>query len=127
MTSGAIADFSDGAIALAVIGLLAFVLARARQKRSRKEGRVPAAMPARTPAAGRPGSSGATAIDVADRPSLAAIQARAAIQIDAAEHALNRLLAECAAVATLPIEPTFATARELPARPAARARSSLAA
>ena len=53
--------------------------------------------------------------------------ARAAEQIDAAEHALNRLLAECAGIANLPIEPTLTPERQLKAVAPAPARQSLAA
>jgi hypothetical protein len=59
--------------------------------------------------------------------TLGEMQAQAAFQIDAAEHALNRLLAECGPVATVPVSPTVAPQREIP-KPAEKPdQSSLAA
>ena len=55
------------------------------------------------------------------------MQAQAAFQIDAAEHALNRLLAECASVAAVPVSPTVTAQRELPKAAEKPDRSSLAA
>ena len=63
----------------------------------------------------------------ADPVSLSELQAQAAFQIDAAEHALNRLLAECAPIAAVSVNPTLTAQRELP-KPAEKPdRSSLAA
>jgi len=52
-------------------------------------------------------------------PDLGSIQARAAAQIDAAEHAFNRLLAECAQVSTPLVTPTFEPLRQLAREPEA--------
>ncbi len=62
-----------------------------------------------------------------ERPTLAAIQAQAASQVDAAEHALNRLLAECGGVMTLPVGPTLRALHDLPAERPATGRGSIAA
>lgn len=59
--------------------------------------------------------------------SLSDMQAQAAFQIDAAEHALNRLLAECAPVVAVPVNPTVTAQRELPKPAETPDRSSLAA
>jgi hypothetical protein len=55
-------------------------------------------------------------------PDLQSIQAQAATQIDAAEHAFNRLLAECARVTTPIVSPTFQTMRQLAREPASAPR-----
>ena len=47
------------------------------------------------------------------------MQADAAMQIDAAEHAFNRMLAECAKVTSLVVAPTFEPLRQLVREPAA--------
>lgn len=65
--------------------------------------------------------------DIARVPELASIQARAALQIDAAEHAFNRMLAECASVIAVPVAPAFETVHRLARQPATPARQSLAA
>lgn len=52
-------------------------------------------------------------------PDLRSIQADAKRQIDAAEHAFNRLLAECASVSAPVVASTFEPARELVREPAA--------
>jgi hypothetical protein len=41
------------------------------------------------------------------------------MQVDAAEHAFNRMLAECAKVTSLVIAPTFEPLRQLAREPAA--------
>jgi hypothetical protein len=64
---------------------------------------------------------------VARTSELASIQARAALQIDAAEHALNQLLAECGRVQEKPEEPAFALVGQLSREPAAPASQPLAA
>ncbi|MBX9591111.1 MAG: hypothetical protein K2X43_17635 [Hyphomonadaceae bacterium] len=51
-------------------------------------------------------------------PDLQSMQARAALQIDAAEHAFNRLIAECAKVSAPVVAPTFEPARQLVREPA---------
>ena len=51
-------------------------------------------------------------------PQLRSIQADAARQVDAAEHAFNRLLAECAKVTSLVVAPTFEPLRQLVREPA---------
>jgi hypothetical protein len=55
------------------------------------------------------------------------MQAQAAFQIDAAEHALNRLLADCAPVAVVPASPSVTPQRELAKPDEKPGRSSLAA
>ena len=55
-------------------------------------------------------------------PDLLSIQAQAATQIDAAEHAFNRLLAECARVTKPIVTPTFQTMRQLAREPAVAPR-----
>jgi hypothetical protein len=110
--AGVIASLSDWAIALAVICALAFMLARLRLLPERgteaavQAIRVSVLEPERTRAHWARTSA-------AGRPTLASLQANAASNVDAAEHALNRLLAECAAVMTLPMSPTLEARREL--------------
>lgn len=65
--------------------------------------------------------------DLARVPDLLSMQARAAEQIDAAEHAFNRLLAECSLVARASVEPTFTPVRQLARQAAAPAQQPLAA
>jgi hypothetical protein len=59
--------------------------------------------------------------------TLGELQTQAAFQIDAAEHALNRLLAECAPVAAVPARPSVTPQRELAKPDEKPGRSSLAA
>jgi hypothetical protein len=125
--AGALADLSGWLTVvsgLAVLGLL--VAADDRRKRRREI----AASPARSASTGRhepPAAMPATPAGLGGLPALTALQARAALQIDAAEYAFNRLVGECAKVAALPVAPTFATARELPAQAASPHRPSMAA
>ena len=121
--SGALASLTDWAVALGVVGGLAFLLARLRLGSRRgvplKQPVAPPPQPVLEPQRSREQLASAAHY----RPSLAAIQAQAAFQIDAAEHAFNRLLAECASVMRLPVAPTFETMHALlqqPAPPAAR-------
>jgi hypothetical protein len=51
-------------------------------------------------------------------PDLRSMQAEAARQVDAAEHAFNRMLAECAKVTSLVVAPTFEPLRQLVREPA---------
>ncbi len=112
--AGVIANLSDWAIALAVICALAFLLARLRLLPERGDEAVQATSAARVsvlePERTRAHWARSSA---AGRPTLTSLQASAASNVDAAEHALNRLLAECAAVMTLPMSPTLEARREL--------------
>jgi hypothetical protein len=60
-------------------------------------------------------------------PRIAALQARAALKIDAAEHALRRIVADCARVLADPVAPAPQPALFLASRPEARQRRPLAA
>jgi hypothetical protein len=111
------------AVSLAVVGLtaLVFALQAAFASRRPEAPQVPASKAKPTVAA---------AVEVRERPiaaGLADLQAQAAQQIDAAEHALNRLLAECGSIAKLPVEPTLVPDRQLKAETPAPARPSMAA
>lgn len=102
-----------------VAGLAAFALL-VKLDQVRKDARqtsglepVPAAAPL------EPGTDWQRIMDVSlveltRAPDLHSIQARAAMQIDAAEHAFNRLLAECARVSTPVVSPSLEPVRELP-------------
>ena len=57
-------------------------------------------------------------VEITRSPDLQSMQARAAAQIDAAEHAFNRLLAECAKVSSPLVAPTFEPMRQLAREPA---------
>jgi len=52
-------------------------------------------------------------VELVRAPDLQSMQADAALQIDAAEHAFNRMLAECAKVTSLVVAPTFEPLRQL--------------
>ena len=56
-------------------------------------------------------------VELVRAPDLQSIQADAAMQIDAAEHAFNRMLAECAKVTSLVVAPTFEPLRRLVREP----------
>ena len=58
-------------------------------------------------------------VEITRSPDLQSMQARAAAQIDAAEHAFNRLLSECAKVSPPLVAPTFEPMRQLGREPAA--------
>lgn len=124
----AFANLPDWAIVAAIVGILAFLLARLRLFPERE---VPAApkvtatsAPVLAPQRSREHWSRTSA---PERPALTAIQAQAASHVDAAEHAYNRLLAECAAVMPLPVGPTFQSQRQLPPERSAATRASIAA
>ena len=57
-------------------------------------------------------------VELVRAPDLQVMHADAARQIDAAEHAFNRLLAECAEVTSLVVAPTFEPLRQLVREPA---------
>ena len=57
-------------------------------------------------------------VELVRAPDLQVMHADAAKQIDAAEHAFNRLLAECAKVTSLVVAPTFEPLRQLVREPA---------
>lgn len=104
-----------------VAGLAAFaVLLRLNEARKSRPKKVAHIHPAR---AFEPGIDFKKVMDVSLAelllaPDLLSIQAQAATQIDAAEHAFNRLLAECARVTTPIVTPTFQTIRQLAREPA---------
>ncbi len=113
--AGLFANLSDWAIALVAISALAFALARLRlfpERGSIAAPRVSAVTQIPVLEAERTRAQWART-SAAGRPTIASLQADAASNIDAAEHALNRLLAECAAVMTLPMSPTLQAQREL--------------
>lgn len=58
-------------------------------------------------------------VELVRGPDLLSLHADAALQIDAAEHAFNRLLAECAKVTSLVVAPTFEPLRQLAHEPVA--------
>jgi len=93
-----------------VAGLATFaLLLRLDQARKDRRNVIVPAVPARQL---EPGSDWQRIMDVSlaeitRSPDLQCMQARAAAQIDAAEHAFNRLLAECAKVSTPVVTPTF--------------------
>jgi hypothetical protein len=112
-----------------VLGLLAFALTLwAVQARRGRGAPVEQAASPQPKATEKPLSKAELAVQELGRaPDLQTLQARAAEQIDAAEHALNRLLADCAGIANLPVEPTLTPERQLKAEPSAPAQQSLAA
>jgi hypothetical protein len=57
-------------------------------------------------------------VELVRAPDLRSMQADAARQVDAAEHAFNRMLAECAKVTSLVVAPTFEPLRQLVREPA---------
>ncbi len=124
----AFANLPDWAIVTAVVGLLAFLLARLRlfPERGTADARKATATsaPVLAPQQSREHWSRTSA---PERPALTAIQAQATSHVDAAEHAFNRLLAECSTVMPLPVGPTFQAQRELPPERPAAPRDSIAA
>jgi hypothetical protein len=113
--AGLFANLSDWAMALAVISALAFALARLRLFPEREAKTAPRLSAVTQPPileAERTRAQWART-SAAGRPTISSLQADAASNIDAAEHALNRLLAECAVVMTLPMSPTLQAQREL--------------
>ena len=131
-----IATFLDGlwaslpgwiAIFGGLLGLALFVRAdRVRKNRHQPAG-PRAAAPQPKPVEAPQSKTELALQELARAPDLQSMQARAAEQIDAAEHALNRLLAECAGIANLPVEPTLTPDRQLKPEAPAPARQSLAA
>ena len=105
-----------------VAGMAAFaLLLRLDQARKDRRNKVVPAPPGRQL---EPGSEWQRVMDVSlvqitRSPDLQSMQARAAAQIDAAEHAFNRLLAECAKVSPPLVAPTFEPMRQLGREPAA--------
>jgi hypothetical protein len=65
--------------------------------------------------------------ELARAPKIAALQARAALKIDAAEHALSRIVADCAKVLAAPVAPAPQPALQLAPRPEALQHRPLAA
>jgi hypothetical protein len=114
------ADVAGWTALVAGFATLALLL---RLDRARKDRRVVVG-PARPVGQLEPGSDWQRIMDVslaeiARSPDLHAMQARAASQIDAAEHAFNRLLAECAEVRAPVVAPSFEPLRQLAREPAA--------
>ena len=113
---------ADWGLGIAFVAVCALLLARMSLKlpRSARKATAPAVVQdaAELPLASREPENPAT---------LGEMQAQAAFQIDAAEHALNRLLAECAPLAAVSVSPTVTAQRELPKAAEKPDRSSLAA
>jgi hypothetical protein len=65
--------------------------------------------------------------ELARAPEIASIQAHAALKIDAAEHAYNRIVADCAKILAAPVAPTFRPAPQLAHQPQPQAEQQLAA
>ena len=124
----AFANLPDWAIVVGVVSIMAFLLTRLRLFPARDASEVPkvvaTSIPALAPQQSREHWARASA---PERQSLAGIQAQAASQVDAAEHAFNRLLAECGGVMTLPVGPTLQALHELPSERPAAGRASIAA
>jgi len=70
---------------------------------------------------------GLVARELSRAAELAAAQAHAALKIDAAEHAYNRIVADCAKICRPSAAPTFRPARQLTRQPDLPARQPLAA
>ena len=131
-----IATFFDGlpaslpgwiAIFAGLLGFALFLRAERARKNREQAVQVQATAPEPKPVTKPQSKTEAALQELARAPDLQSMQTRAAEQIDAAEHALNRLLAECAGIAKLPIEPTLTPERELKPEAVAPARPSLAA
>jgi hypothetical protein len=102
---------------------------RAADRRRAKE--APVETPAPAPRLA-PGRQWEIVVGIAERelarvPAIAALQVRAAVKIDAAEHALGRIIADCAKVFAVPAAPAAQPAQQPTARPEAPARRPLAA
>jgi hypothetical protein len=124
----AFANLPDWAIVVGIVGVLAFLLARLRLLPEREAPETPSVIATSAPALAPQLSREHWAhTSASDRPTLAAIQAQAASQVDAAEHAFNRLLAECGGVMTLPVGPALQTLHQLPPERLAAGRASIAA
>ena len=98
-----------------------------RRAAGRRRAKAPVETPAPVPRLA-PGRQWEIVVDLAERelarvPAIAALQARAALKIDAAEHALGRIVADCAKVFAVPAAPAAQPAHQ----PAAPARRPLAA
>ena len=119
------------AVSLAVVGLTALILSLQTYFANRRPDE-PHVIASHVSARAKPVAVPLPALEARERATavgLDNLQAQAAQQIDAAEHALNRLLAECRGIAKLPVEPTLVPERQLkPATAApAPARQPLAA
>lgn len=115
--------FADWGLGIAFVAVCALLLARLRLRLPH----VTANAATSVVVEGVPELVPIPSRDSADPISLSDMQARAAFQIDAAEHALNRLLAECAPIAAVSVNPTVTARRELPEPIEKRDRSSIAA
>lgn len=119
---------------VACMAVVAGLAALSILRRNRKHRQTTVALAAAAPQL-QPGSDWRKIMDVSlteleSAPDLRSMQAHAALQIDAAEHAFNRLLAECAKVGSSAVAPTFAPLRQLPDAtepPAPQRRQPLAA
>lgn len=99
-----------------VAGLAAFaLLLRLDQSRKERRNVVIAPPPVSELEAGRDWQKimDVSLVELVGAPDLQSMQADAALQIDAAEHAFNRMLAECAKVTSLVVAPTFEPLRQL--------------
>lgn len=109
---------------VAVIATLAAYASLLRQRERRRVPSIAALPPAPLSARRVPGTDWQRLTEIIETanargPEIAAAQARASQQIDAAEHALNRLIHDCAAVMPVKVEPTFQPSRTLVREPPA--------
>jgi hypothetical protein len=112
----------------AVVAVLAFLLSAIGARKRRETPRKAKVVSAKPVPVEKAPSRPERALEApSGTQGLQSMQARAAEQIDAAEHALNRLLAECEGIANLPVEPTLTPERELKPEAKTPARPSLAA
>jgi hypothetical protein len=119
------ADLPVWAVAVVGILLAAFLLVRGKKSQPRAKPAPVVSQP--TPANHSENTADVALQELAEARDVQSLQSRAAQQIDAAEHALNRLLADCAGIADLPIEPTLRPERQLKTEVPAPAAASLAA
>jgi hypothetical protein len=116
-----------------ILGLAAFAtLIRLDQTRKdRRNGRMPErAASEPEPVSDWRRSVNASLAELERVPDLRSMQSDAALQIDAAEHAFNRMVAECTKVSNPQVAPTFAPSHELPSeqeKPADKRQQPLAA
>ena len=108
------ADAAGWAAVIAGLSILTTLLAFQDRRKRAQEAAQRVQTPRLQPVRDR--NKARAARDVARAAEIAAIQARAALQIDAVEHAYNRMLAQCAGVmghlATRPLEPVQEPAAE---------------
>ena len=115
--------FADWGLAIAFVAVCALLLARLRLRFPQipRKAAAPAVVEDVSELVTIPSRESAGPVSLSD------MQAQAAFHIDAAEHALNRLLAECAPVTAVSVNPTVTAQRELPKAAEKPDSSSLAA